>query len=92
MHPKEREIREVAAAAPFVPFTFVTASGDRYKVPSPDHILFFPDTDEDGVPMTEEERAQWFIVYGQGPRHRLLFFESITAIDVGRPPAPVHDH
>ena len=92
MHPKEREIREVAAAAPFVPFTFVTASGDRYKVPSPDHISFFPDTDEDGVPMTEEERAQWFIVYGQGPRHRLLFFEGITAIDVGRPPDPVHDH
>jgi hypothetical protein len=73
MHPKEREIREAAAAAPFVPFSFVIASGDRYKVPSPDHISFFPDTDEDGVPVTEEERAQSFIVYGTGAKHRLLF-------------------
>ena len=43
MHPKERDIREVATKAPFVPFTVVTASGERYKVPTPDHIFFFPD-------------------------------------------------
>ena len=86
MHPKEREIRGIATAAPFVPFTFVTTSGERYKVPTPDHISFFPDTDEDGVPMMEDERAQWFIVYGRGVRHRLLFFDAVSAIDAGAPP------
>ena len=43
MHPKEREIREVATKAPFIPFTLVTASGERYKVPTPDHISYFPE-------------------------------------------------
>ena len=37
MHPKERELREIATEAPFVPFTLVTASGERYKVPAPDN-------------------------------------------------------
>jgi hypothetical protein len=89
MHPKERDIREVATKAPFVPFTVVTASGERYKVPSPDHIFFFPDADEDGVLQTEEERAQCFMVVGKGVRYRLLFFDAITAIDMGGAPSPV---
>jgi hypothetical protein len=89
MHPKEREIREVATQAPFVPFTLVTASGERYKVPTPDHIFFFPHTDEDGVLLSEEETAQCFIVFGKGVRYRLLFFDTITAIDLGGAPSPV---
>jgi hypothetical protein len=89
MHPKEAEIREVATRAPFVPFTVVTASGERYKVATPDHISFFPDTDEDGVLQTEEERAHCFIVFGKGVRQRLLFFDTITAIDLGSAPNPV---
>jgi hypothetical protein len=89
MHPKQQEIREVATKAPFIPFTLVTASGERYKVPTPDHIFFFPDTDEDGVLQTEEEIAQCFIVYGKGVRYRLLFFDTITAIDLGGMPNPV---
>jgi hypothetical protein len=89
MHPKEKEIREVATKAPFVPFTLVTASGERYKVPTPDHIFFFPDTDEDGVLQAEEERPQSFIVYGKGVRYRLPFFDTITAIDLGGMPNPV---
>jgi hypothetical protein len=89
MDPKEKEIREVATKAPFVPFTLVTASGERYKVPTPDQIFFFPDTDEDGVLQAEEERAQSFIVYGKGVRYRLLFFDTITAIDLGGMPNPV---
>jgi hypothetical protein len=89
MHPKEREIRELATNAPFVPFAVVTASGERYKVPTPDHISFFPDTDQDGVLQTEEERAQCFIVFGKGSRRRLLFFDTITAIDLGSAPNPV---
>jgi hypothetical protein len=86
MHPKEREIREVAIKAPFLPFTIVTASGERYKVPTPDHISFFPDTDEEGVLQSEEERAQCFMVFGKGVRYRLLFFDTVTAIDLGGRP------
>jgi hypothetical protein len=89
MHPKEREIREVATKAPFVPFTLVTASGERYKVPTPDHIFFFPETDEDGILQPEEERAQCFMVSGKGVRYRLLFFDTVTAIDLGGAPSPV---
>ena len=89
MHPKEREIREVATKAPFVAFTVVTASGERYNVPTPDHIFFFPDADEDGVLQTEEERAQCFMVFGKGVRYRLLFFDTITAIDMGGTPNAV---
>jgi hypothetical protein len=88
-HTKETEIREVATKAPFVPFAAVTASRERYKVPTPDHISFFPDTDEDGVLQTEEERAQCFIVFGKGSRQRLIFFDTITAIDLGSAPNPV---
>lgn len=89
MHPKEREIREVSTKAPFVPFTIVTASGERYKVPTPDHIFFFPESDDDGMPQPEEERAQCFIVFGKGVRYRLLFFDTVTAIDLGGMPNPV---
>jgi hypothetical protein len=89
MHPKEAEIREFATRAPFVPFTVVTASSERYKVPTPDHIFFFPDTDEDGVRQAEEERARCFMVFGKGVRYRLLFFDTITAIDLGSAPSPV---
>lgn len=89
MHPKEKEIREVATKAPFVPFALVTASGERYKVPTPDHIFFFPDTDEDGVLQAEEERAQCFMMFGKGSRHRILFFDAVSAIDLGSTPNPV---
>lgn len=71
MHPKEREIREIAAAAPFVPFTFVTTSGERYKVPTPDHISFFPDTDEDGVPMIRIEASFRYMLSGSGAGDKL---------------------
>ena len=85
MHPKEREIREVVMKAPFVPFTLVTASGERYKVPTSDHISFFPDTDEDGVLQTEEERLRCFMVFGKGVRHRILFsIQSRRSISVAR--------
>ena len=89
MHPKEMEIREVATRAPFVRFTVVTSSGERYKVPTPDHISFFPDTDEDGLLQAEEEKAQCFIVFAKGSRQRLLFFDTVTAIDLGSAPNPV---
>jgi hypothetical protein len=83
MQPKEQEIRDLTAAAPFVPFTLVTSSGERYKVLTHDHIFFSPNTDEQGDPLPEEERAQNFIISGTGSRYRILFFDAITGIDVG---------
>jgi hypothetical protein len=85
MHPKEQEIRQLVQAAPFVPFRLVTSSGERYKVPTRDHIFFPPNTDEDGIPIPESERAQSVCVFSRGVRHRFLFFDAITAIDVGTP-------
>jgi hypothetical protein len=86
MHQKETEVREVALSSPFVPFTLITASGERYKFPAADHISFFPDSDEDDVRIPDEERAQSFIICGRGSRHRLLFFIGISAVDIGRTP------
>jgi hypothetical protein len=61
----------------------VTSSGERYKVLTHDHIFFSPNTDEQGDPLPEEERAQNFIISGTGSRYRILFFDAITGIDVG---------
>ena len=77
MHPKETEIREVATRAPFVPFTVVTASDERYKVPTPDHISFFPDTDEDGVLQAEVLQANLPLGVDQAGRRR------VTSVDEG---------
>ena len=81
MRPKEQEIREFAAATPFEPFTLVASSGERYKVPSHDHIFFPPNVDDDGSPLPDEERSQMFIVVSRGSRVRHLFFDHITAIE-----------
>jgi len=81
MHPKEQEIREFAAAAPFVSFTLVTASGERYKVPTHDHIFFAPNIDDDGSPVPDEDRSSMFTVFAHGSRVRHLFFDLISAIE-----------
>ncbi|HRK30766.1 MAG TPA: hypothetical protein PLD59_06775 [Tepidisphaeraceae bacterium] len=39
----EEELSKAQFAQPFVPFTIVTASGDRYHVPSPHWIAFGED-------------------------------------------------
>jgi hypothetical protein len=87
MHPKEQEIRELAAATRFIPFTLVTSSGERYRVPTHDHIFFSPNTDELGAPLPDEDRAENFIVSGSGARYRILFFDAITGIDIGTAPS-----
>jgi len=35
-------IQNFLQAAPFRPFTLVTASGKNYRVPHPDYVAFFP--------------------------------------------------
>jgi hypothetical protein len=98
MYPKEQEIREFAAATPFVPFTLVAASGERYKVPTHDHIFFAsaklagnhhpdaPNVDDDGASLPDEERSQMFTVFARGSRVRHLFFDLITAIETEATP------
>jgi len=46
MHAHEQEIRDLATGSPFVPFTVVTAGGERYAVKHHDFILFMPAIDE----------------------------------------------
>jgi hypothetical protein len=81
MHPHEREIRLRAAATPFQPFTIVTVSGERYRVPHTDHLMFFPLTDEDGTPLPEEERPAAFILATRGSHYRIVFFDAVSAFD-----------
>jgi hypothetical protein len=42
-HPREEEIRDLAHASPFAPFTITTSSGERYKVRTADHISLQPE-------------------------------------------------
>jgi len=64
-----------------VSFTLVTASGDRHKVPTEDHIFFAPNVDDDGSPLPDEERSPIFTAFARGSRVRHLFFDLITAIE-----------
>jgi hypothetical protein len=86
MHAHEQEIRELATRSPFVPFTVVTASGERYAVRHHDFILVTPTIDETTLePLPEEERPAYFIVAGKGSRQRWVYWDSVTAIDLGAP-------
>lgn len=82
MHPKEQEIREFAVATPFVPFTLVSSSGERYKVPTQDHIFFAPNVDDDGSPLPDEERSQMFTVFARG---RVCVTFSLILLPLSRP-------
>jgi hypothetical protein len=84
MYPHEEEIRELATRSPFVPFTVVTSSGDRYAVKHTDFVLFLPTIDETTLePLPEDQRPRYFIVAGKGNRQRWVYWDSITAIDLG---------
>ena len=83
MYPTEQEIRELATRSPFVPFTLVTSSGDRYAVKHHDFILFLPTIDETTLkPLPEEQRPSYFIVAGKGSRQQWIFWNSVIAIDL----------
>ncbi len=84
-HPHEQEIRAFARATPFVPFVIVTGSGARYRVPSGDHLFFAPDTDENGLPLPEEERPAAFQLFSRGISYRWIFFEAVEAIEDLKP-------
>ena len=80
-HPHETEIRTFARATPFVPFTIVTTSGARYRVPSGDHIIFVPDTDENGEALPEEQRPAVFQLFSRGVRYHWIFFDAVAAVE-----------
>jgi hypothetical protein len=81
MHPHESEIRALARATPFNPFVIVTHSGARFRVPSGDHLIFAPDTDEDGQPLEEEDRPAAFQLFSRGISSRWIFFDSVETLD-----------
>jgi hypothetical protein len=81
MYIHEPEIRAFAQATPFIPFVIVTVSGARHRVLSGDHLIFAPDTDEDGYPLPEEERPAAFQLFSRGIRHKWIFFDSVEALD-----------
>jgi hypothetical protein len=67
------------------PYTVVLQSGERVKVRSHDHIDFPPTEDEDGRPLDDAERTDFFKVWGNGQRYRWVAFKAITTIEGSAP-------
>jgi hypothetical protein len=82
MSPHEEEIRARAKQTPFIPFTLVTSSGERIKVETSDHIDLAPIIDKNGRPIPEKQWSDIFIVWGNGRRHRVVFFDAINHLDM----------
>ena len=83
-HPHETEIRTFARATPFVPFTIVTTSGARYRVPSGDHIIFVPDTDVNGEALPEEQRPAVFQLFSRGVRYHWISLMRSRPLKISR--------
>jgi hypothetical protein len=83
MKQNEDKIREAIERGH--PFTLVALSGDRIKVRGKDWVFFPPFEDEDGNALADNERADFFEVWGNGKRARWIAFNSITIIEVGEP-------
>ena len=62
-------------ATPFVPFTLVLNSGERYSVKTPDHADLPPPDEESG------ERAPWFVVYNQRGIPRYLALINVASVE-----------
>jgi hypothetical protein len=63
------------------PFTLVTASGERVKVRSSEHIFLPPFEDENGAELKDSGRSDFFEVWSNGRRKRLVAFQSINIIE-----------
>jgi hypothetical protein len=68
-------LEEQLHARPFVPFTLVLNSGDRYNIKTPDHADLPPADEETG------QRNRWFIVYNQRGIPRYLALENIASLE-----------
>jgi hypothetical protein len=83
MKPNEKKLREAIARGQ--PFTLVVTSGDRIKVRGKEWIFLPPLADEDGDELTDEERTDFFEVWGNGQSARWVAFEAITVLEVNTP-------
>jgi hypothetical protein len=83
MKPSEQQLRDEIAK--HQPFTVVTASGDRVKIRSHDHIDLPPLEDENGLPLDDNQRADFFKVWTDGRHHRWVAFDSINIIEAQAP-------
>ena len=79
MKPHEEELRnEIANQRAFA---LVTASGERVKVRSNEHIFLPPRTNENGQQLMDENRSDFFEVWSDGRSKRLVAFKSINIIE-----------
>jgi hypothetical protein len=76
-HPREAEIRELAHASPFAPFTITTSSGERYKVRTADHISLKPEPSH-----KRDKRSPYFMIWSDGTSSRWVFFDAITGVEI----------
>jgi hypothetical protein len=63
----------------------VTTSGARYRVPSGDHLIFAPETDDEGQPLPEAERPAAFQLFSRGLRYHWIFFDAVEAVENFKP-------
>ena len=63
------------------PFALVTASGERVKVRSNEHIFLPPFEDENGTEIEDIGRSDFFEVWSNGRRKRLIAFASVNIIE-----------
>ena len=68
------------------PFTLVTASGERVSVRSRDHIFLPPLTDDTGQLLDDVNRSDFFEVWSDGRRKRLIAFSTINIIETQESP------
>jgi hypothetical protein len=66
-------------AQPFVPFTLVTNSGDRFTIKTTDHADVPPVDEETG------ERPPWFIAYTERGVPRYLAAINIASVEHHKP-------
>jgi hypothetical protein len=68
-------LKEQLQASPFVPFTLVTNSGDRFNIKTADHADVPPVDEETG------ERPPWFIAYTDRSVPRYLAVINIASVE-----------
>ena len=68
-------LEEQLHATPFVPFTLVLNSGDRYSIKTSDHADLPPVDEQTG------QRNPWFVVYNQRGIPRYLALENIATLE-----------
>ena len=80
MKPFEDKLREERT-----PYTLVLSSGERVKVRTHDHLSLPPTEDDEGGRLLDNDRADYFQVWGNGRHSRWIAFNAITSIEVMAP-------